>query len=76
MKLSIATYNIHKGVSWFAQKPRIHDMRDALQVWMQTYFFYKKSRDNMIGVRSSMRIGPSKDNMIIWLETNMRLCMA
>lgn len=30
-KLSIATYNIHKGVSWFAQKPRIHDMRDALE---------------------------------------------
>ncbi|PRC93573.1 endonuclease/exonuclease/phosphatase family protein [Solimicrobium silvestre] len=31
MKLHIATYNIHKGVSWFAQKPRIHDMRAALQ---------------------------------------------
>jgi len=31
MKLSVATYNIHKGVSWFAQKPRIHAMRDALQ---------------------------------------------
>lgn len=31
MKLHIATYNIHKGVSWFAQKPRIHDMRTALE---------------------------------------------
>ena len=30
MKLHIATYNIHKGVSWFAQQPRIHDMRTAL----------------------------------------------
>jgi endonuclease/exonuclease/phosphatase family metal-dependent hydrolase len=31
MKLHIATYNIHKGVSWFAQKPRIHELRDALE---------------------------------------------
>lgn len=31
MKLHIATYNIHKGVSWFAQSPRIHDMRVALE---------------------------------------------
>jgi len=31
MKLHVATYNIHKGVSWFAQQPRIHDMRAALQ---------------------------------------------
>ncbi|TDK66544.1 endonuclease/exonuclease/phosphatase family protein [Sapientia aquatica] len=31
MKLHIATYNIHKGVSWFAQQPRIHDMRAALE---------------------------------------------
>jgi len=31
MKLHVATYNIHKGVSWFAQRPRIHDMRSALQ---------------------------------------------
>ncbi len=30
MKLHIATYNIHKGVSWFAQNPRIHDLRSAL----------------------------------------------
>jgi endonuclease/exonuclease/phosphatase family metal-dependent hydrolase len=32
MKLHVATYNIHKGVSWFAQKPRIHDMRSALEI--------------------------------------------
>jgi endonuclease/exonuclease/phosphatase family metal-dependent hydrolase len=31
MKLHIATYNIHKGVSWFAQKPRIHELREALE---------------------------------------------
>ncbi|MCD6026032.1 MAG: endonuclease [Solimicrobium sp.] len=31
MKLHIATYNIHKGVSWLAQKPRIHDLRLALE---------------------------------------------
>ena len=31
MKLHIATYNMHKGVSWFASQPRIHDMRTALQ---------------------------------------------
>ncbi len=31
MKLHVATYNIHKGVSWFAQKPTIHDMRVALE---------------------------------------------
>lgn len=31
MKLHIATYNIHKGVSWFAQQPRIHDLRVALE---------------------------------------------
>ena len=31
MKIHVATYNIHKGVSWFAQKPRIHDLRDALE---------------------------------------------
>lgn len=31
MKLHVATYNIHKGVSWFAQRPRIHDMRSALE---------------------------------------------
>jgi len=31
MKIHVATYNIHKGVSWFAQKPRIHDMRNALE---------------------------------------------
>ena len=30
MKLHVATYNIHKGVSWFAQQPRIHGLRDAL----------------------------------------------
>lgn len=31
MKLHVATYNIHKGVSWFAQQPRIHDIRTALE---------------------------------------------
>lgn len=31
MKLHVATYNIHKGVSWFAQRPRIHDLRVALE---------------------------------------------
>lgn len=31
MKLHVATYNIHKGVSWFSQRPRIHDMRSALE---------------------------------------------
>lgn len=31
MKLHVATYNIHKGVSWFAQQPRIHDIRSALE---------------------------------------------
>ena len=31
MKLHVATYNIHKGVSWFAQQPRIHDLRQALE---------------------------------------------
>ena len=30
MILNIATYNIHKGVSWFRQQPRIHGIRHAL----------------------------------------------
>lgn len=32
MKLHVATYNIHKGVSWFAQRPRIYGLRDALKI--------------------------------------------
>jgi endonuclease/exonuclease/phosphatase family metal-dependent hydrolase len=31
MKLHVATYNIHKGVSWFRQQPRILDLRTALE---------------------------------------------
>jgi len=32
MKLKVATYNIHKGVTGLRGRPRIHDVRQALQV--------------------------------------------
>ncbi len=32
MKLRIATYNIHKGVSAFGRKTRIHDLKEAIKL--------------------------------------------
>lgn len=32
MKLRIATYNIHKGVSAFGRKARIHDLKEAIKL--------------------------------------------
>ena len=32
MKLRIATYNIHKGVSAFGRKARIHGIKDAIDL--------------------------------------------
>ncbi|MGZ5819686.1 MAG: endonuclease/exonuclease/phosphatase family protein [Burkholderiaceae bacterium] len=42
MKLSIATYNIHKGVSSIGSRPRIHALKQALNAMKADVFFLQE----------------------------------
>lgn len=45
MKLRVATYNIHKGVTGIRRRPRIHDVRMALQAMNADIVFLQEVQD-------------------------------
>jgi endonuclease/exonuclease/phosphatase family metal-dependent hydrolase len=45
MKLRVATYNIHKGVTGIRGRPRIHDVRLALQAIDADIVFLQEVQD-------------------------------
>ncbi|HOL64007.1 MAG TPA: endonuclease/exonuclease/phosphatase family protein [Accumulibacter sp.] len=45
MKLKVATYNIHKGVTGLRRRPRIHDVRQALQAIDADIVFLQEVQD-------------------------------
>jgi len=45
MKLRVATYNIHKGVTGIRGRPRIHDVRQALQAIDADIVFLQEVQD-------------------------------
>ena len=53
MKLRIATYNIHKGVTSLGQRPRIHSLKRALRTIDAELVFLQevRGRDELLAVR-------------------------
>ena len=53
MKLRIATYNIHKGVTSMAQRPRIHSLKRALRSLDAELVFLQEVRgqDELLALR-------------------------
>jgi endonuclease/exonuclease/phosphatase family metal-dependent hydrolase len=60
MKLRVATYNIHKGVTGIRGRPRIHDVRMALDAIDADIVFLQEVQDRNERLASSARLSPCR----------------